>query len=320
MVTAVEQAQGATGATRRSRYHLTEEQLSFFDENGYLILRNWIPQPLLERLRAAGDAWIRDGIDAGPDHPHFEDYVYARRSNGRVMYRVNYLHNKGQAASLELLGSPEVLAVAESMCGPSFVPTYESMVFKQGGDGAKVPWHQDAVQPRSHRIFNYDLYLDRSGAGAGALRIIPGTQRQQQDICTVASNYGWDAPGVVEVEMAPGDVLLHDTLLVHGSPQVEGKDLRRTIYYEFRAAEQIISEGPWDREWVDRRLRLIGPAIKRHRDTFPHSERFEWNISDEYRPQATGDEETELKIAHVVHSGGSYCSAGSSTGKPRTEG
>ena len=181
-------------ASPSTQYGLSEQQLRFYDENGYLILRNWIAPPLLERLREAGDAWIAEGLEAGPEHPHFKDYSYARREHGRAMYRVNYLHNKGRSASLELLGSPAVLAVAESMCGPNFVPTYESMVFKQQGDGEKIAWHQDAVQPRNYRIFNYDVYLDHSRAGAGALRVIPGTHLQKQDVCVVASDFGWDAP------------------------------------------------------------------------------------------------------------------------------
>ncbi len=157
---------------------------------------------------------------------------------------MNYVHNKGQPASLELLGSPAVLGVAESLFGPNFVSTYESMVFKQEGDGEKIAWHQDAVHPREWRIFHYDVYLDASHSGAGALREIPGTQKQPQDICALAEAHGWDPPGVVEVEMEPGDVLLHDVMVVHGSPPVEGKALRRTMHYEFRAAEQITAEGP----------------------------------------------------------------------------
>ena len=61
------------------------------------------------------------------------------------MWRVDYIHDKGEPASLELLGSRAVLGIAESLAGPDFVPTYESMVLKAAGDGAPVPWHQDAV-------------------------------------------------------------------------------------------------------------------------------------------------------------------------------
>ena len=296
---------------KRSAYHLSEEQIAFFDENGYLILRNWIPQKLLKRLQEAGTAWIEQGMRAKEGDPDSMDYIFAKRENGRVMFRVNYVHNKGQAASLELLGSPQLLAVAESLCGPNFVSTYESMVFKQEGDGAAIKWHQDAIHPhQKYRIFNFDLYLDPSRADGGALRVIPKTQRQRQDICDLTERWGWNAPGMVTVEMEPGDVLLHDVMVVHGSEQVEGKNLRRTIYYEFRPTEEILEDGPWDREWIDRRMRLIPLGLQRYQQAFPHQDQFQWNVAPEFQPQITGDEEHELKIAHVVGLPGSFCSAG----------
>src|SRR6185369_7668913 len=100
----------------RTPYHLTPEQIQFFDDNGYLLLRQWIPPRLLERARAAADAWIEHGLRATPDDPVFKDFGWKQDPNGRVFYNVGYLHNMGEPASLELLGSPQVLAVAESMC------------------------------------------------------------------------------------------------------------------------------------------------------------------------------------------------------------
>ena len=314
-MTAMESASTAPAAGGRSRYHLSEEQVRFYDEHGYLVLRDWIPAPLLERLRAASEGWMERARRAGPDDPHPRDYQFARLPQGRVMFRVSHLHDKGEPASLELLGSPAVLAVAESLCGPNLVSTGEWLVLKPEGHGANVPWHQDAVHPRNYRIFNYGLYLDHSRGGGGALRIVPGTQRRRQDICASVSAYGWEPPGVVEVELAPGDVLLHDVMLVHGSPEVEGNELRRTIYYEFRSVEQILSEGPWDREFVDRRLRLVPPALRCHREMYPDAEQFEWRIADEYRPRQADHEETELRIVHPGRVEGTYCSAGSVGGR-----
>ncbi len=293
-----------------SPFHLSDEQINFYDNKGYLILRNWIPAPMLECLQQAGAAWITQGSQSDGSDAYY-DYKFANRSNGnRVMYRVDYVHNKGQIASLELLGSPYVLGVAESLCGNNFVPTYESMVFKQAGDGEAIPWHQDATHPRSHRIFNYDLYLDESRTGGGALRVIPGTQGQKADICAVNDTYGWDHPDAIDVEMNPGDVLLHDVMVVHGSERTQGKALRRTIYYEFRAAEEIIKDGPWDSTWIDQRMRLIPLGLKRFSAAYPDVAPFTWQASDEFRPQMSEDEAAELRVAHLVHMDGSYCSAG----------
>ena len=292
-------------------YLLTDDDVRTFDENGYLVLRNRIPADLLARLQAAATTWVAEGRKISEDDPAAVDYHYANRSIGRVMFRVDYVHNKGQAASLELLGSPAVLGIAESLAGSNFVPTYESLVFKNEGDGAAIEWHQDAVHPRSYRVFNIDVYLDASRIGQGALRVAPGSHRQPVDICDLKDRYGWDAPGVVQVEMEPGDVLVHDVMVVHGSEAVTGNKLRRTIYYEFRAAEQIMNEGPWDAAWVDQRLRLIPLGLAEHAATNPDKPQFQWSISDEFAPETSGDSQAELRIAHTAHSPGSYCSAGS---------
>lgn len=310
MTSTIESAPQGLSAAGRTPHHLTDAQIRFFDENGYLVLRNWIPAAMLDRLQAAGRAWIAEGERRPPEQAG-DDYNFAPRPGGPALFRVNYLHNKGQAASLELLGSPQVLAVAESLCGPSFVPTYESMVFKREGDGEKIPWHQDAVAPGGrYRIFNFDLYLDPSLPGAGALRVIPGTHRRRQDICALTEAHGWDHPDAVEVEMHPGDVLLHHVMVVHGSPQVTGRELRRTIYYEFRPAEEIIADGPWDRAWIERRLRLVPLGLAAHARAYPGDDRFDWRPSDELRPAPLGSAEAELKVAHEVHMSGAYCSAG----------
>jgi hypothetical protein len=298
-------------APTRAQYHLTPEEIAQFDEQGFLVLRGRIPAPLLGRLQHAAEHWIADGRSVGDDDPDAPDYHWATRGGARRMFRVDYLHNKRQAASLELLGSPAVLGIAESLAGPNFVPTYESMVFKDEGDGAAIDWHQDAVHPRTSRIFNIDVYLDASRAGEGALRVAPGSHLAPVDVCQLQEEYGWDAPGVLQVELEPGDVLVHDVMVVHGSEAVTGNRLRRTVYYEFRAAEQIAAEGPWDAEWVDRRLRLLPVALREHARANPEATPFAWNIAPSLAPDAGGDDDAELRIAHLVHSRGSYCSAGS---------
>lgn len=304
----------------RSSFHLSQEQVRFFDENGYLVLKNWITGDLLARLQKAGDAWIAQGETlrqkqnggvplSEEEEEVARDLVFAKRTDGEVFFRVNYLHNQKEGVSLELLGSPQVLSVAESLCGSNFVPTYESMVFKKEGDGESIPWHQDAVHTRKHRVFNFDLYLDESKKGSGALRVVPKSQLQIQDACNVAVEHGWEPEGVIQVELEPGDVLLHDVMVLHGSERTLGKNLRRTIYYEFRAAEMILDEGPWDAEWIDRRMRLIPLALKKFATKQSHHEQFDWQIADAFRPEPLGDDEAELKVAHLWHLAGSYCSA-----------
>lgn len=298
-------------ATAMSSHLLDEDQIEFYDRNGYLILRNRIPAGLVADLRRATDQWMEQGrLGRGPAGQE-ADFKFADRDGHEVMFRVDYVHGKGSAVSLQLLGSPHVLGIAESLAGPNFVPTYESLVFKAEGDGAPIEWHQDAVHPRNHRIFNIDVYLDDSLSGRGALRVVPGSQRSRVDICALADASGWDVPGAIEVELHPGDVLVHDTMIVHGSPATRGEALRRTIYYEFRPAEQILSEGPWDADWVDARLRLVPLGLSAYAQRPDSAEPYRWRIDDALRPVPAGDPEAELRIVHEKHTPGAFCSAGS---------
>ncbi|MFB9356463.1 phytanoyl-CoA dioxygenase family protein [Actinoplanes nipponensis] len=291
-------------------WELTEDEVRSFDENGFLVLRGRVPGPLLARLQQAADQWIDTGRAAARSNPGHPDYKFADRPAGPALFRVDYLHDKTPSASIELLGSPALLGIAESLAGTAFVPTYESLVFKEEGDGAAIPWHQDAVHPRRHRIFNIDVYLDRSLRDEGALRVVPGSQRQPVDICALTAAHGWDLPGAVAVELEPGDVLVHDVMLVHGSAPVTGNRLRRTLYFEFRPAEQILEEGPWDAEWVQRRLRLVPLALSEYASRNPGQPAFRWRAPESLRPASSGDPAVELRIAHQTHTPGSYCSAG----------
>jgi len=289
-------------------YLLTQEQIESFDEQGFLVLRNRVPAGMLTRLQHAADDWITAGKQAHVLGQADDDYRFVARGQDEVMFRVDYLHNKGRAASLELLGSPQILGVAESLAGRNLVPTYEAMVFKDTGNGASVRWHQDAVHPRRYRIFNIDIYLDTAQPGRGALRVVPGSQLGKVDVCQLEEQHAWDVPGSSEVAMGPGDVLVHDVMLVHGSAPTVGNALRRTIYYEFRPAEQILAEGPWDRAWVDKRLRLLPLALEAYARANPGLPGYGWRADPGLRPAPTAG--SELRVVHLVHSPGSYCSAG----------
>ena len=287
---------------------LTTAQVAQFDRDGYLVLKQRIDPSLISRLHTASERWMADGMTQGPQKD--SDWLFADRPTGRTMWRVDYIHSKGESASLELLGSRAVLGIAESLAGPDFVPTYESMVLKAAGDGAPVPWHQDAVHPRKHRMFNVDVYLDDSRRGAGALHVIPGSQVRRTDACALAETYGWELPGAIEVELEAGDVLVHDDMIVHGSPPASGNALRRTIYLEFRPARSILEDGPWTPEWMDARLRLIPLALAERAKWTDPGERFDWRISPDLRPHVTDDVEAELRVVHTVHTPGEWCSAG----------
>ena len=298
-----------TPSNMKSDYHLTQEQIDSFNENGYLVLRKWVTGSLLEYLQEAADKWIEEAdekIKSG-DYGH---YGYATKENKNIITRINFINGKGNNESLEFLGSPYVAAVAESICGKNFVPAYEALVVKQKTDGLCIPWHQDTVHKAEYPVLVYGLYLDESKKESGALKIIPKTHKKENDICEFVK-YGWDPPGVVQVEMEPGDLLLHEVMVVHGSQKMFNDSRRRTLYFEFRSAEHVINEGPWQKEWVDTRIKFLPLAFNKYRSSFPGNEQFNWRPDEQYIPLVNCENlKEEIKSVEdyfFANTPGKYC-------------
>ncbi len=292
--------------------YLTREQCEQFDREGFLVIPQAIGPALLRRLRAAADAWIKQGLAAHAAGHHPAGYAITEQKGRRYVLRINNLHHQGRPESLEALGSASVMGIAQSLCGPNAITTYESLMVKQAGNRQAVPWHQDVLHPRRSRVVTMGLYLDDSLAGeGGALRVIPRTQHERQDICAVARNGG---AGAIDVAATAGDIVVHDSMLVHCSPLVANGAIRRTLYFEFRDGDRVAADGPWTLDWVRVRLRLVPLALRRHAQAFPDAAPADWNASQEFRSEPLATEAEELAFIDArrgTSKAGNFCLEGS---------
>jgi hypothetical protein len=104
-----------------------------------------------------------------------------------------------------------------------------------------VPWHRDGnAQTGDERIFNIDIYPDRSTVENSCVWAVPGSHKWEQEKAMEWVKRGrenFDLPGAVPAEMQPGDVLLHHVKVLHGSTVNKSHDLRRVVYFDNRAAQ-----------------------------------------------------------------------------------
>lgn len=229
---------------------ITGEQIEAFDRSGYLHLKGWITQPLLARMRrAAAKAAARALAEPVPT-----DHLVLDTDAGRFIGYIAMLHRHAAPASLALAGSSELRAIGEAFCGPDFLATYEALALKQPGDGQHYAWHQDLVHDRTHRIVTVGVCLDRTSAGEGALRLLPGTHRTARRIADLPPQL--DAAEAVVVEASPGDVVVHDVMLVHGSPAVRRQAQRRICYFEYRPLAAFLGKARFTPAWIEARQRL----------------------------------------------------------------
>ena len=256
---------------------ISDEAADFFRSNGLLVLRNVIGADELARLQAETATLVDTALAGGHDNPDFCYKTHAETGD-LVPFRVEYVVDK-LSSTKALLGHPFLLRTISKLAGPAFVPTWDSMVFKMAGGGAAIDWHrdgglcEDAVSLLSSgRAFNVDIYLDRADMDS-CLWGLPGSNNWSDEDADAAiarlNEGGVSTEGAVPLPMEPGDVLLHNVLVLHGSRATSGP-LRRVIYYEFRPADIELAVGPHTPEYVEVKQHVQAAAV-RHRRLAPYA-------------------------------------------------
>lgn len=246
---------------------ITDEEIRFFDENGYVICRNVLHQDELAHFQAESARLIAEIESGGP-----ADAMCLRGPEG-VPYYLTYLHANPNTFSLRLLAHPFIGDLLTRMVGPDFIPCYESLVFKLPGHGSSVPWHRDGnALTGSERIFNIDIYPDHSTVANSCVWVVPGShlwEKEKADEWVARGRKDFNLPGAVPAEMRPGDVLLHHVKVLHGSTVNTSRELRRVVYFDNRAAAWNEKYGWFHREVIEKRCRLYQYALH-ERKTNPY--------------------------------------------------
>lgn len=195
-------------------------------------------------------------------------------------------HLQFSEACLRAYGHPSLLRVAESIHGADFAPFNEVIFFKDAGLGAAVSWHQDGDTHWDNPKFNEDIHgfnfmaqLYGSTAVNGVW-VVPGTHKiGKADIKSMVSAAGSERlPGAVPMICDPGDVVISNRQLVHGSFANTGFEPRLTINFGFHRRSSVLdvmgagmhSEAVvYDATHIRRRSEVIGLAIDARRQRFP---------------------------------------------------
>jgi ectoine hydroxylase-related dioxygenase (phytanoyl-CoA dioxygenase family) len=252
---------------------ITDEQVRFFLDNGFLVIRNVLVGEELSRIQEAMMELYEKGVAGVENDP---DFMYGKgvKTGGKILRRIEYVIDKSDVMKA-LLGHPFILRTVEKVQGNNFIPTWDSMVLKAPNEGIVVPWHRDAKLPDGcadpRPIFNVDFYLDAADL-ATCLWVIPGShlwaQEQAQTRC---KQPGFDMSDAIPVPMNPGDVILHNIMVLHGSPDGDGNPLRRTVYYEFRPGEIELEFGPHTPEYLGLKQQMLLDCIEQ-RKQLPYTE------------------------------------------------
>ncbi|WBV44035.1 phytanoyl-CoA dioxygenase family protein [Pseudoroseomonas cervicalis] len=131
----------------------------------------------------------------------------------------------------QLVHHPAILDAVEDLLGPDLLCFGTSFIIKNGPSDRYVTWHQDQThwgltEPRAVTAW---LALTASTPENGGVRMLPGSNRvvlahrdngdgrnmlgRREEVLAEV-----DEAEAVDVTLAPGEMSLHDPLIVHGSP------------------------------------------------------------------------------------------------------
>lgn len=230
-------------------------------------------------------------------------------------YTIENLHGNLQLmdSALRLYGHPGLLAVAEAVLGPDFVPYNEVTFLKEPGLGPSVAWHRDGTThwdapdwDHGAHGYNFMAQLYPSTAGNGVW-ILPGSHKLRRvDIKQMVRDAGSERiAGAVPLLCSGGDVFILNRQMVHGSFANSSPDRRVTFNMGFFPRKRVQDvtathlDGrvvTFDTAHIHERSRMIAVAIDARRQRFPHETPYRYAPLIDEVEQNRWNEETRQRV------------------------
>jgi ectoine hydroxylase-related dioxygenase (phytanoyl-CoA dioxygenase family) len=242
------------------QYKLSDEQIEFFHEYGYVSGIRILEPDQIEKLCS-----------------ELEELFYPSESAKRLFYEYNsnespdpsrvLFHSLGAwritPAFHDLLWTPAFLVPASQLLGGAVRFWHDQLFCKPAHHGGVVAWHQDysywtRTTPMAH--LTCWIGLDDSTINNGCLHYVPGSHKwpllpitgltgDMQSIESVLSDDQKRQFKPVPIELKKGEASFHHPLMVHGSYENSSKRPRRaTLINVFRdgvmsASDEVLLEG-----------------------------------------------------------------------------
>jgi ectoine hydroxylase-related dioxygenase (phytanoyl-CoA dioxygenase family) len=221
-------------------YRLTEEQVNFYRENGYLAGIKLLNEEQLEALRGE----LTELID--PSHPGNELF-YEFHANESADPAQILFHALGawriKPALHDLLWHPAFVAAAAQLLGGAVRFWHDQIFYKPAHHGGVVIWHQDySYWTRTTPVAHLSCWigLDDSTRANGCVHYVPGSHRWP---LLPRADFANHMDAIVEslapeqraqfkpvpIELKAGECSFHHSLMVHGSYANETAVPRRAL-------------------------------------------------------------------------------------------
>lgn len=223
------------------RYRLTDEQVAFYHDHGYLAGVRILDDEQIEQLRSELEPFFR------PDHEGRELW-YEYHTNESPNPDTVLFHALGawriSPGFHDILWHPAFTVAASQLLGGAVRFWHDQLFCKPARHGGVVAWHQDysywtRTQPMAH--LTCWIGLDDSRRDNGCLHYVPGSHRWDllpitglagdmdaiREVLTPQQREQFQKP--VAIELKAGECSFHHPLMVHGSFENRTDRPRRAV-------------------------------------------------------------------------------------------
>jgi hypothetical protein len=211
------------------QYRLTDQQVEFFHQQGYLAGIKLFDDRQMETLRNE----LAEFFDPGHEGRELWHEYHSNESGdpNRVLFHALGAWRIGTGFH-DILWNPAFLVPASQLLGGSVRFWHDQLFCKPAKHGGNVAWHQDySYWTRTRPMAHLTCWtgLDPATRENGCLQYIPGSHHWEllpitglagdmEAIKEVLTEQQWAAfQNPVAVELEPGYCSFHHPLLVHGS-------------------------------------------------------------------------------------------------------
>jgi ectoine hydroxylase-related dioxygenase (phytanoyl-CoA dioxygenase family) len=223
---------------------LSEKDVEFYNENGYLVVPNVLSEVEIARVSAAVD----EVVDASRKVTEHTDVYDLEDDHSAAMPRVRRIKtpHKWHPAFSDLVAHEKILDVLDPLIGPGLRFDTSKLNIKDASGGSAVEWHQDwAFYPHTNDdLCAVGIMIDDVDLDVGPLMVVPGSHRGpvydhhvNGVFCGAINDPACDGEyeKAVPVTGSAGSISIHHVRILHGSAQNMSPRPRRLLLHQYRA-------------------------------------------------------------------------------------
>jgi ectoine hydroxylase-related dioxygenase (phytanoyl-CoA dioxygenase family) len=234
---------------------LTQQQLDFYQVNGYLAIENVLLAEEIAELRRVTDEFVEKSRQV-TQHTDVFDLEPGHTPEAPRLRRLKNPANQHPCYD-RMMRHPAILDLVAQLIGPDIRQNGHKLNLKYAEFGSPVEWHQDfAFYPHTNDdLLAVGIAIDDMTLENGCLLVVPGSHKgpmvdhHQNGIFVGAVTDPSFAPdNVVPIQLKAGGISIHHARLLHASAPNTSQYPRRFLLYQYCAVDAwpLLGVSNWD--------------------------------------------------------------------------